>query len=136
MKIRIRDNSIRLRLSRPEVEHVAAGHPVQGLTVFPAGSTFVYRLVPAPVEAVEAERTLDGIVVRLPGSWAQGWNDDDRTGFRAKLSIERPGDPEATLDVRIEKDFHCMKPRRDGEDDGTYNNPEADAAPSQISQTD
>jgi len=47
MKIRVYDDSIRLRLDRSEVEDIGEGHPVECCTRFTGGAEFRYRLMVA-----------------------------------------------------------------------------------------
>lgn len=118
MKIRIKGASLRLRLSRPEVETLILQGEVTETTPFPAGS-FQYTLrrvhEGAAIDAGFAEGT---IVVTVPSALTAGWDGDDRVGFDAHVPL--PGG--SSLYVLIEKDFQCLDDT--GEDQSlNYPNP-------------
>ncbi len=55
MKLRIRGNSLRLRVTRPELEQLASGRPVIERLTFGAGAQLRYELsVDATAAALEA----------------------------------------------------------------------------------
>ena len=78
MKLRLLDDSIRLRLSRDEVIAAHEQGLVEGQTRFPDGSVFTFAL-----EALEngsdasASYTSDRMVVRLPAPRISAWAKDD-----------------------------------------------------------
>lgn len=112
MKIRILDDSIRLRLTRGEVERVGKGDVVEGATRFPGGATFRYALERAEVADPSARFEQGRIAVLLPHAVAQAWADGNDVGIEARPALEGA----QTLRLLIEKDFKCLAPR-DGEDD-------------------
>lgn len=105
MKLRVLDDSIRLRLARVEVDALASDGVVEARTHFPGGAQLVYRLVAG--EAFTADQA-DGIVtITVPagdvGEWAA---DEEQVGLYSKLPV---GDTD--LGLIVEKDFHCLIPR-------------------------
>lgn len=112
MKIRILDDSIRLRLTRGEVERVGKGEVVEGATHFPGGASFRYALERGDVEQPGARFDQGRIAVVLPHGTAQAWADGNDVGIEARPAV----DGDTTLRLLIEKDFKCLAPR-DGEDD-------------------
>jgi hypothetical protein len=123
MKLRIRGNTLRLRLTRPEVDELAERGEVRDGIAFgvAAADRLGYSLVTsddatAPCAALSSK----GITVTLPKALARDWAFSDTVGIGAEQSI---GAGEA-LRILVEKDFACLKPR-EGEDDGdAFPNPQ------------
>jgi hypothetical protein len=113
MKLRVRDNSIRLRLTRPEVQQMHDHGLVKGSVPFSAGISFDYVLesTPACIEPV-AHFSNSALTVCLPESAARQWaNNDD-----VSISAQQPLDDGQSLKILVEKDFACLAPR-EGEDE-------------------
>lgn len=112
MKLRLRDDSIRLRLTRGEVERFAAAGRVEARVHFPAGAALAYALCQDAHAAGLEAAFADGVVtVTVPAALAQTWAASDRVA----LSGEQPL-AEGVLRILVEKDFACLAPR-EGEDD-------------------
>jgi len=120
MKIRIKGNTIRFRLTRSEVEAVATIGHLSEETVF-AETSFRY--------AVRATKGLDGlnadfkegaITLYMPVASAQEWWTTERVGFEHQLVLDNGN----TLYLLIEKDFVCMDESTEDQSDN-YPNPSA-----------
>jgi hypothetical protein len=123
MKLRIRGDSIRLRLKRGEVAELAAGKSVAEETHFP-DSVLTYRLDVSEGNNIEASFAGGNLVVSLPSSKALGWVTNDEVSLTDTQSLANG----ATLTLLIEKDFECLDPGhgRDEEDDAdSYPHPSA-----------
>lgn len=111
MKLRIRGDSLRLRLTRGEVRQLRETGSVVETIHFGAGELH-YELrsadVPAPIARFDGAR----IEVSLPRAQANAWADGDDVGIATEQAL-----PHGRLSLLIEKDFRCLAPR-DGEDDG------------------
>lgn len=107
MKLRLRGATVRLRVTRSEVERLAAGEVVVEEVPF-AGAALRYALGVADVAEIDARFERGRVDVRLPRARAARWLDSDEVGLSAT---------QGTLGILIEKDFACLKPRA-GEDDG------------------
>lgn len=107
MKLRIRDNSIRLRLSQTEVKEIAEGRLVQSTVQFARGARLHYVLEPAlGIATLEARYEDHRITVLVPTAMAKHWANSDEVSLKADVPIE--GDE---LFILVEKDFQCLKPR-------------------------
>lgn len=125
MKLRIRGDSIRLRLKRGEVAELAAGKSVAEETHFP-DSVLSYRLDISEGEGKNIEASFAGgnLVVSLPSSKALGWVTNDEVSLTDTQSLANG----ATLTLLIEKDFACLDPghgRDDADDADSYPHPSA-----------
>ena len=113
MKLRILDNSIRLRLTQSEVDAAATDGLVKGRVRFPGGKTFDYILENSPATvAPEAHLSNNVLTVRVPAPDIRDWAATDRVAIDA---LQVLGDGEH-LRILIEKDFQCLTPR-EGEDE-------------------
>ena len=125
MKLRIKGNAIRLRLSQQEVEQVAAGEAVSVNTVFPDGQKLTYRFAghagPGPAASL-----VDGVLgVSVPDDQARAWAGGEDVSLRAKLDL--PGGDH--LLMLVEKDFQCLVPREGEDEAGLYPNPDLQVDP-------
>lgn len=110
MKLRIRGNSLRLRLGRGEVSRLVEGGVVEEVTQFAPGQRLVYALgTAADVNVPRASFRQDRIEVLLPPKVARDWAASDEVGISAEQPVGGPG-PDGTLRLLIEKDFTCRNP--------------------------
>ena len=110
MKLRIRGNSIRLRLSQSDLATLLDGGAVEDCVAFPAGPVLTYRLESSAGESAAAEYGTDRVVIRFPAVDIEVWSRPEEVALRAALPL---GD--GILELLVEKDFKCLSPRA-GED--------------------
>ena len=119
MKLRIRGNSIRLRLTQSEVRRLADDGMVEEWTDFGDGRRFGYALrtddVAAPVVSFDGTTVL----VRLPRNVVRRWADGDDVGIEAS----QPAGEGASLKILVEKDFVCIDGPADENQDDAFPNP-------------
>ncbi len=119
MKIRILDDSIRLRLDRDEVDRIGRGQPVIARTKFPDRSVFSYELHVDALSGAETVAAFSHGVIRLtvPTEQARHWATDD-----SEVSISGQC---GSLELLIEKDFECLQPRSGESQSNRFANPKA-----------
>jgi hypothetical protein len=123
MKLRINHNSLRLRLSRTDVERLMQAGVVEESTLLGGAIPFAYRLaVDAQAREIRTGRNAHGIQVRIPQDIAIMWTSSDQVGVSAVET--HPGGRETT--VLIEKDFSCVRPRQGEDDEDAFPNPAAE----------
>ena len=123
MKLRIRGNSLRLRLKRGEVESLAAGNKLIEETEFP-GSVFSYSLELSDNEDMVASFSNGRIEISMPREIIPEWADTDLV----TLYTEQELSADRKLKILVEKDFTCLEPghhRNCEDDDDTYPHPSA-----------
>lgn len=123
MKLRVRANTLRLRLTRSEVDALARGETVWEATPFPDGSSFTYALVPTGSTVTASLRNDDGgsvVAVHVPAAAAREWAVSETVGLLGDGGLEV-----GPLHVLIEKDFDCLAPRPGDESMDTFPNPAA-----------
>ncbi len=118
MKLRIKGNSVRLRLTRPEVERVGRGEMVEDRVEFGAGTrTFTYAVEPSwATEGVVAAYDGDRLAVILPSQLAADWAATDLVAIE-----NNDGSPT----VLVEKDFACTTSRPEEDEREMFPNPAA-----------
>lgn len=123
MKLRILDNSIRLRLSKTEVASASSTGLVRGRVAFPDNHVleYVFESSPAAVTA-DASFANNVLTVRVPQSDVNRWAESEEVSIEAAQNL----DDGQKLLLLVEKDFACLAPR-DGEDESDmFPHPEAD----------
>ena len=119
MKIRIEDNSVRLRLRRSEVDALAEQGSLWAETRFPQG-VLTYGLTAVKgMSNLQASLEDSKITISMPEEWTSGWPSSPRVGYEAHMEVN--GQP---LHLLIEKDFVCLDRDLAGQDD-QYPNPKA-----------
>ncbi|MBL0048014.1 MAG: hypothetical protein IPP32_07970 [Bacteroidetes bacterium] len=118
MKIRIRGNSIRLRLSKSEIDRFGEVGNLEEKTEFPNG-TFYYALS-ADKSATEltAQFEASRMTVFVPLNIQKEWTTTDRVGFENKMKTAS----DKQLFILIEKDFVCLDHTTEDQSDN-YPNP-------------
>jgi len=122
MKLRIRGNSIRLRLGQSEVAQLVKDGGVYASIQFSAfpRSQLSYTLVTSPTEKeITACLANSEIKVTVPEGLARGWANSEQVGLKQVQQIDR----EVSLSVLIEKDFHSLEPRPDEDQSDSFQNP-------------
>ena len=122
MKLRIRDNSVRLRLARGEVETLRQEGVVKCRTGFPGGRAFRYELESSPAVVSPGAFLSDSILtVRLPEAAVLAWATTDQVSIRGEQLLQ---DGEKTI-ILVEKDFQCLAPREGEDESDMYPHPQA-----------
>jgi hypothetical protein len=122
VKIRIKDNSIRLRLTRGEVETVRDSGVVVSTTGFPGGRQFSYALESSPASVNPAAFYSDNeIRVRLPETMVLAWTATEQVSIGGEQTL----DDGEKLSILVEKDFACLAPRSGEDESDMYTNPDA-----------
>lgn len=122
MKIRMKNNAVRLRLTRGEVARFAEAGRVEeaiefGLKPF---QQFVYALrSDAEIKEVQAIIENNRITVFVPEARADEWANTNKTGIETEQALGGG----KTLRLLIEKDFACLEPRPGEDDRDTFPHP-------------
>lgn len=122
MKMRIRDNSLRLRLTQGEVTALRREHRVAARIAFPAGRMLDYSCE-ASASAASPTASFDerSITVLLPLVDVETWADTDQVSISAGAALEDGGE----LAILVEKDFACLAPREGEDESDMFAHPQA-----------
>jgi len=112
MKIRIKGNSVRYRLTQTEVARFGAGEEIRENTNFDTG-VFSYALQKTDEPYITALFVNNTITLGMPITMADEWTNTNKVGFAGKCG---------ELAVFIEKDFKCLDNVAEDQSDN-YPNP-------------
>ena len=104
MKIRMKGNSIRLRLTRPEVaQFCQEGTLTERVEI--GAATFSYTLLAkAGLETLEASYAEDILTIYMPKDITETWAHNDRVGHDNGVAWDNGTE----LALLVEKDFTCL----------------------------
>jgi hypothetical protein len=121
LKLRIRDNSIRLRLTQNEVQAVHSDGRVAGRVTFGGESHFDYVLQKVSgADSVIADIANGDMTVSVPEQVLDAWANSDQVSISADQALGDDGQ----LRILVEKDFACLAPREGEDDSDMYPNPD------------
>ena len=122
MKIRIKDNSIRLRLTQAEVDSIRDNGLVTSATRFPDGRAFLYALESSPAcVAPDASFSDSTISIRVPEADVLAWAATSQVSISGQQVLSDGG----ALSILVEKDFACLAPRAGEDESDMYPHPGA-----------
>ncbi len=121
MKVRINNNSVRIRLTKSEVARLADGASVEQATHFSTTTKFECAIEPCS-DATDLQLTFSGsrLIIKIPSNHVARWAGSNDVGIESAQSI----DASRSVQILVEKDFECLHPRR-GEDEDAFPNPRA-----------
>jgi len=125
MKLRTNKNSIRLRLSQPEVDEFKKFGVVHETIAFSplSNQQLDYSLIQADHETISVSYLNNHLRVYVPLKLATEWCNNNEVGFECHLPI----DPTNELFVLVEKDFKCLTPRSHEDETNNFPNPNAES---------
>ncbi|MBS1752964.1 MAG: hypothetical protein R2765_12540 [Ferruginibacter sp.] len=118
MKLRIKANSVRIRLTKTEVNKLATESYLQEATVLP-GQTFIYAIKSddnATALTIAFENNI--LTMMVPKSFAANWHQNDMVGMDAWMQVNE----KEKLYLLLEKDFVCLDETAEDQSDN-YENP-------------
>jgi hypothetical protein len=119
MKIRIKGNSVRIRLVRPEVERFGKEGYLEEQTEFGTGTlTYVLQLN-ANKETLSTSFENNKITMYVPAAIAREWTTTDITGFSHNQEIANG----KHLFLLLEKDFKCTDGETPEDQSDNYEHP-------------
>lgn len=119
MKLRIRGDSLRIRVSQTELAELESSGRAGDTIHFPSGAELRYGLeITAGTEVSVADG--DGeIKVLIPRPVFERWCEPEEVS----LVAEQPLAGRDALKILVEKDFTCLSPRDDEDDSDLFQNP-------------
>lgn len=120
MKIRIKGNSVRVRLTRSEVDRFGSAGFIEEQTSFGATS-LTYELVQNEQNALSASFENNKITMKMPVQWAEEWLATERVGYESNMPLPNG----ESLYLLLEKDFVCLDNTTEDQSDN-YPNPLAE----------
>ena len=129
MKLRMRGDSIRLRLTQGEVTALVETGLVEERVTFGPSVSLTYAIATdsksSKVEAIlENGTTTARVVVRAPAQLVHAWAKDPKeVGFEAAQDVGTTKEEGKTLRILVEKDFACLVERPHEDNADAFPNP-------------
>lgn len=118
MKLRIKGNSLRIRLTKTEVNTISTTGYLEEETLF-GNTKLVYALQRVDEgNALTATLEQNKITVFVPAALTKDWPENNIVGFEANMPIA----DNKTLYLLVEKDFVCLDHTNEDQSDN-YENP-------------
>ena len=116
MKLRIKDNSVRFRLSQSEIAELAKSFLVESELTFSDGDKILYRL--QLTDTFQFTKNGNVIAASVPMDIGKNWVDSNDVGIEHVFKLKK-GD----LFLLIEKDFKCLTDRPREDESDLFDNP-------------
>ena len=117
MKIRIKGNTLRLRLSQTEMNIFSEKKQCKDSIKFSAQHKLEYILDTA--EKFSAEYTEHTIRISIPNDIAERWSNTDEVSIAHEILIDATN----SVKLLIEKDFQCLTVREGEDESDNFPNP-------------
>ena len=119
MKLRIRGNSLRLRLTRSEVARLSDDGSLEEASEFGSGEVLRYGIETANrLDTVRTSFQAGSVRVSVSATRIRQWAGSDEVGIYGNSG---------TMEVAIEKDFRCLTRPDEQLDPDVYPHPAADS---------
>jgi hypothetical protein len=118
MKLRIKGNSVRYRLTKSDIDAFGKDGYVEERTHV-GMSTFIYALQKSDESTLTAELDNNRLILWMPGAMSEEWVNTERVGFDARIPLP---DAEGELYLLLEKDFKCLDETEEDQSDN-FDNP-------------
>jgi archaellum component FlaG (FlaF/FlaG flagellin family) len=117
MKLRIKGNSVRLRLMQSEVATFQKTGKVSEMIDF-GTNTLVYQIQKTENDTIKATFENQTITVFIPNEIGQSWANSNQISIESALSLEGK-----VLKILVEKDFKCLTDRPSEDESDAYPHP-------------
>ena len=119
MKLRLRGDSLRLRLTRGEVQQLAQSGSVEERVHITPSGVLVYRLKRVKSATTLGASFVNGEVeIQVPESMAREWCASELVTL---AHVQPHG--EVQLHIVVEKDYACLAPREDEDESDNFRHP-------------
>jgi hypothetical protein len=121
VKLRIKGDSLRLRLSQGEMQALAESGEVADHISFPGGVALIYRLrMDRNITSISASYSSDLIDIRVPRELSERWCGSDLVTLSASQPLAA-----GELRIVLEKDWACLAPREGEDESDNFPHPQA-----------
>jgi hypothetical protein len=115
----MKGDSLRLRLTRGEVQQLAQSGRVEEHVHIGAHGLLIYRVQRAPTAAAVGASFNNGVIeIQVPDATAREWCDSELV----TLDVVQHQDA-VDLRIIVEKDFACLAPRSDEDESDNFPHP-------------
>ncbi len=120
MKLRIKGDSIRLRLNQSEVRQFGSRGKLKEKIHF-GHNVLSYSLEQKPSGNLEALFNGNHLKVYVPSDIAHNWINSDQTSLKNTITLKA----DRALQILVEKDFKCLDPRLNEDESDNFPNPKS-----------
>jgi hypothetical protein len=117
MKIRIKNNSLRLRLTKTDIDIFGSEGYIEEKTEI-GSEVFIYGLQRGNVPSLTASLENNKITMYMSDALANEWINSERVGYENNILLPSG----SNLHLLLEKDFKCLNETSDNQSDN-YENP-------------
>jgi hypothetical protein len=117
MKIRIKDNSVRFRLTKSEVQKLCTENYIEAKTEFNT-TTLLYAIQVKDIEWLDADFANEKITLLFPKTFAITWETNEIITHENYITLNNGNQ----LKLLLEKDFVCLDHTTEDQSDN-YENP-------------
>lgn len=121
MKLRIKGNTLRLRLTQAELDQLGQGETVREKIPFPQATLTYAVAADAALSSMSVQYQDHEVLVRLPEHQVREWVDTDLVGLEETLEVGEG----KSLYLLLEKDFQCLHKRPNEDETDQFANPAA-----------
>lgn len=121
MKIRIKDSSIRLRLSKVDINSLSEEGCTLSECQITVGNTLKYMISLTDRDEISIKMKYQTIDIKVPHSKMDLFLQEDQVGFDHTIENGLDGG----LYILVEKDFQCLIPRDHEDETNLYTNPQS-----------
>jgi hypothetical protein len=118
VKIRLRANTVRFRLTQTEIATLRERGSVEATTLFAPGQALTYRLNSGRNYAASLAGNI--IQITIPAADVAHWTGTEIVGLYASCPLPMG----EKLELTLEKDFNCLLPRSPEDNTDTFPNPQ------------
>jgi hypothetical protein len=103
MKIRIKGNTVRFRLTKSDISTLMRTGELSDQTEF-IGSTLIYKIASSANEAMSADMIGNVITLSVPENALSNWASTTKVSLEGNMLLKN----NSSLYLLLEKDFKCM----------------------------
>lgn len=119
MKIRIKENSVRFRLTPTEVKKFCKEGQIEESTKF-SSTTFKYGVKQDQIDTLQVDFNANTVTLKVPENFAKDWYDNDVVGLEQNVDLADG----TKFFLLLEKDFACLDNTHEDQSD-KYPHPKA-----------
>lgn len=116
MKLRIKGNTIRFRLTQTEIDSIGKGS-VEDKTQFPIGNSLIYKIQQG--DSFSTAFSEGVVLITVPSELVDSWATSDKISIDYSFELEDGNH----LEISLEKDFKCLTERPKEDETDMYPNP-------------
>jgi hypothetical protein len=119
MKLRLKENTIRIRLNKDDLNMLQTKAEVISSLQFPNGRSLAYGVVLID-GVVRLDFENDQLTLAAPRQELENWSTSEKVSFSWSIELEKE---KGTLEILLEKDFPCLTTRAGEDESNLYPHP-------------